>query len=116
MARRSKLRAKHFRSAAKARLAKTPLDTNFFPTLHSPSPTGFDVVFHTIPDSDDEICSWTGVVNNHITEGMQDDARFIPDTSSDEDLSELEGDELKNSLKTQALRETKKPMPYHCIM
>ena len=88
MARRSKLRAKHFRSAAKARLAKTPLDTNFFPTLRSPSPTGFDVVFHTNPDRDDEICSWTGGVNNHITEGMQDDALFISDTSSDEDLSE----------------------------
>ena len=47
---------------------------------------------------------------------MQDDPLFISDTSSDEDLSELEGDELKNSLKAQALREKGKPVPYHQIM
>ena len=113
MPRRSKLREKHLRSAARARSARTSLDTNFSPTLHSPSPTD---VFHTIPESDDEICSWTGGVNNHITKEMQDDPLFISDTSSDEDLSELEGDELRNSLKAQALRVKGKPVPYHQIM
>jgi hypothetical protein len=54
------------------------------------------------PESDEEVCSWTGGVNNHLEDNPEDwiDLSGM-DSEPDDELEELEGDELRGSLETK---------------
>jgi ribosomal protein S13 len=58
------------------------------------------------PESDEEVCSWTGGVNNHLEDNPEDwiDLSGM-DSEPDDELEELEGDELRGSLETEISRE-----------
>jgi hypothetical protein len=58
------------------------------------------------PESDEEVCSWMGGVNNHLEDNPEDwiDLSGM-DTESDDELEELERDELRGSLEAEMSQE-----------
>ncbi|KAK2464609.1 hypothetical protein APHAL10511_003398 [Amanita phalloides] len=60
------------------------------------------------PESDEEVCSWMGSVNNHLEDNPEDwiDSDLSAmDAESNDELEELEGDELWDSLEAEMARE-----------
>ena len=119
MPRRSKLREIHLQRAARARLARHPQHSITSSGTASPS-SRKNTVFFAVSDSDDKVCSWAGEVNNHGIREVEDNSPLMVESSSDEELSELERDALKLSLENrwEAIQEatTKVFTPYDDIM
>jgi hypothetical protein len=58
------------------------------------------------PESNKEVCSWMGSVNNHFEDNPEDWIVLSGmDTESDDELEELEGDELQCSLEAEMSQE-----------
>jgi hypothetical protein len=55
---------------------------------------------------DQDVCSWTGGVNNHLEDGP-DNWVDVPEDLEMDDLEELEGEELRNSLENHMNQESK---------
>ena len=58
------------------------------------------------PESDEEVCSWKGSVNNHLEDNPEDWVDLSDlDSESDDELEELKGDALRGSLEAEMSRE-----------
>jgi ribosomal protein S13 len=106
MPRPSNKRKKHLKSAARARAG--PSHVPEISTENKPagaSPIRATSVSDLTLEGDQDVCSWTGGVNNHL-EDRPDDWVDTPEDLEMDDLEELEGEELQNSLENQMDQES----------
>lgn len=75
----------------------------------SPENTAINpIILDSEPEDEDEICAWTGGVNNHLEDDPEDWGDLSDDTNElDDEIEELEGEELQRSLEAQMAREAK---------
>lgn len=107
MPRPSNKRKKHLKSAARARAGPRFHEPVRLPLSRQNDPIIVDSDSESSDGEIEEVCSWTGGVNNHLHDNADD---WEDDLSADFEgmdiLDELEGEELRHSLEAQMTQES----------
>jgi ribosomal protein S13 len=133
MPRRSRKHTKFLQSAARARAGHRNIPEDSPEMEGSPEPVltmpASPIIVDSKPEEsaineDAEVCTWMGGVNNHLEDDPEDWIDLSNDTAiddkSDDELDELEGDALRQSLETQMALEAEvlenSAGLYQCLM
>lgn len=109
MPRPSNKHRKYVRSIAHARAGRRYVPDTV--PIHEASLAELDntatnpIILDLEPEDDDEICTWAGGVNNHLEDDLEGWIDLSEDSDDDDEIEELEGDELRESLESQMARE-----------